>query len=230
MIVAKENFEKRQLQTRAVCQTVPKAVLGKVFAVLLVGVLVAACTVKIFPEHEPAIIDGLNSLNAQGLTFFVSLACIPKEGAKASFEVMAKDCVGADSFSQRKNTYDELIGVAESVIQLVNTRPQPQPFMARFFGISREDEARKAVSSSETGSSDTAEIASRVTKEDVQTALIKAFDAPTDNALETLITNLRRMRDRDKSKGLKIGAAIGHKKLFALSMRNALTFEMALNR
>ena len=86
------------------------------------------------------------------------------------------------------------------------------------------------MSSSETGSSDTAEIASRVTKEDVQTALIKAFDAPTDNALETLITNLRRMRDRDKSKGLKIGAAIGHKKLFALSMRNALTFEMALNR
>ena len=230
MLAAREIFAKRERRARATRRPAPHVILGKVLVAVLLAGLVGACTVRFFPEHEPAIIDGLKGLNAQGLTFFESLACIPKEGAKASFQVMANECVKADSFAQRKNTYDELIGNAQAVIQLVISRPQPQPFMARFFGISRKDEARKAVSSSETASPSDPEGASRVTKEDMQKALLKAFDAPTDDALETLVAELRRMRDKDMAKGLKVGAVIGHRTLFVLSMRNALTFEMALNR
>ena len=72
MIAAREYVAERDPLAPNNCQTVSRARFGVLLAAVLAAVFVGGCAIRFFPEHEPAIIDGLKDLNTQGLTFFES--------------------------------------------------------------------------------------------------------------------------------------------------------------
>lgn len=196
---------------------------------LLVLGLLQGCTVRLHPEYEPTIVNGLNELNIEGLSFFVSLDCLPDDIDESSFLDLANSCTDADTFDARKKAYDDLIGQAQAVIALVEYRPEPAPLMSRLFGSGLEQPARQQVEAKLQTADDATNVGTLV-RGQTSDALMKAFDAPTDDAMKTLIVFLQRMRAEDKEEGLKVGDAVAHYRAFTVAMRNALTFEMALDR
>ena len=94
-------------------------------AVVLAAVLLAACTARLAPEHEPVIVQGLASLLGETETLLAAAA----NGTRMK-----------DYASQRKNRYAALRSKARALLVLIDARPEPKPALLRWLGLSRADD------------------------------------------------------------------------------------------
>ena len=93
-----------------------RCVLLVFFACLL---LLVGCTVKLAPDFDRAILDGLIKTNEQTLVHFAAVSL----GVKSA------------NFGEREATYNSLIGKFDALRIQVLSRPTPQPMLARLLGI-----------------------------------------------------------------------------------------------
>ena len=103
-------------------------IVPRMAVVVFAAVLLAARTVRLAPEHEPAILFGLTNLSSETET----LLTVAVNGTEKK-----------DYESQRKNQYAALIGNAQALLGLISSRPKPNPALLRWLGISRADDAQK---------------------------------------------------------------------------------------
>lgn len=187
---------------------------------LAVVMALSGCSVRFHAAHEPAIIGGLSSLNSEAIAFLASLC--PQDPATMEQKT---NCTSESSFAQRKPTYDKIVAKAQTVKALVLARPQPKPFIARWFGAESADDARTAIAASPKLSTDGA-----LSTADANRAVLKAFDAPTDEAVDEIAAIFSRLAQKDAQHGLEAGRIAAASLAYRVEMRNALTFEMALDR
>ncbi|MDF3196929.1 hypothetical protein [Pseudomonas sp. 1928-m] len=86
-----------------------KSVIVKLPVIALMCALVVGCAIKLAPEYDKAIVDGLKDNSKKVLVLFASIS----NGS------LTEDYPG------RKNTYDELIGAFESLKVMAEARPVP---------------------------------------------------------------------------------------------------------
>lgn len=108
--------------------------ISRTSAAAFAAVLLTACTAKLAPEHEPAIVQGLTNLLGETETLLVAAA----NGTEME-----------DYASQRKNRYAALIGKAQALQELIDLRPEPKPALLRWLGVSRADDIPRDASRSE---------------------------------------------------------------------------------
>ncbi len=92
-------------------------------------ILLAACTVRLAPDFDRGILNGLIKANEQTLVHFAAVSAGVTSG----------------TFQKREATYNGLIGQFDAVRVQVLSRPTPRPMIAKLLGIgvsqgSRPDE------------------------------------------------------------------------------------------
>lgn len=172
--------------------------ISRVSVVVLAAVFLAACTVRLAPEHEPAIVQGLTSLSSDTETLFAAVA----NGTRM-----------ADYESKRKERYAALVGKARALLVLIDARPEPKPAMLRWLGISRADDIKQDADQSQQFWQD-----------------LKTLDVPTDNQLEWFIEELGRMEQSDAATNLPKPAIRAFSIPIRRALKNAIVYEMALDR
>lgn len=85
-----------------------------VFAALLTG-----CAVKLAPDYDKSIVDGLIKANVETLTL---MAGISKGADKATF-------------TDREEIYNKIIGQFDALLAQVAARPEPRSLVAEWFGL-----------------------------------------------------------------------------------------------
>lgn len=170
----------------------------RISTVLILVLAVSACTVRLAPEHEPAILQGLGSLSTATESF---LASVP-EGTKK-----------ADYAAKRQGQYAKLIGAARGLLVLVDARPEPKPAFLRWFGFSSADEIRADAGQENSLWDD-----------------VKSLDVPTDDQLNWYIDEIARMQSADAKSDLPAGAIKAFSKPIRRALKNAIVYEMALDR
>ena len=93
-------------------------------AILVTGLVLAACSVQLAPDYEQPIVDGLNDFNAAILTHMASVSDGTEPGLNA----------------EAQKVYDSLEGQGMALMMLIEARPTPKPAIARLFGASRADD------------------------------------------------------------------------------------------
>ena len=165
---------------------------------VFVAVLLTACTARLAPEHETAIVQGLTNLLGETETLLAAAA----NGTQMM-----------DYASQRKNRYATLRGKARALLVLINSRPEPKPVLLRLLGVSQVDDISKDANQSEQLLQD-----------------LKTPDVPTDDQLEWFIEEIRRMEQADAKADLPKTAIDTFSKPIRRALRNAIIYEMALDR
>ena len=107
-----------QCSTPAFASTIRAIAMRWLTVVMVVGVL-TGCAVKLAPDYDKSIIDGLGNLNQEIMTFFASVS----NGTKAQ------------TFSEREATYNAIIGKLDALKIQSDARPTPQPYILQVFGI-----------------------------------------------------------------------------------------------
>jgi hypothetical protein len=97
-------------------------------ALLLVAAL-AGCAVKLAPDFDRLLLDGLTKANKDTLVFFSSIS----GGTKPA------------GYKARAPTYDTLIGTFEALRAQANARPAPNPGVLRNIGIGSSVDLSKIV-------------------------------------------------------------------------------------
>jgi len=172
--------------------------LNSFFCLLLAALLVSGCTVRLAPEHEPAIVDGLKTLSVATSTLLGKMKAGTK---KADFE------------KERKSFYDEIVGQANGLLLLIDVRPEPKPAVLRWLGMASADDLTKKSSQDANLWTD-----------------IKKLDVPTDDQINWLLEEVARMKNADKNSDLPPEAIRAFSKPILRALKNALTYEMALDR
>ena len=88
-------------------------------AVLACLLLMAACTVRLAPDFDRGILDGLIKANEQTLVLFAAVS----SGVKSN------------TFRDRVATYNGLVGRFDAARVQVLSRPAPQPMISQLLGI-----------------------------------------------------------------------------------------------
>ncbi len=89
---------------------------------LCVGVLfmaLAGCAIKLAPDYDKSIVDGLVAANKETLTLFASVS----EGAQAA------------TFDQREDTYNSIIGQFDALRLQISARPVPRSLFDKWFNL-----------------------------------------------------------------------------------------------
>lgn len=160
--------------------------LVKSLAVLWIFFL-SACTAQLAPPYDKAIADGLVSVNQQAMTLFASVS----------------SGTGSDSYPQRDNTYNTLIGALDALALQAKSRPIPKT------SVNEKVKAllgKRGVSFPETG------------------------DAPSAAALEQISITFAKMRDTDKKQGVTAFEVAAFKGQVMIYLDQALTYENFLMR
>jgi hypothetical protein len=84
---------------------------GAFLAVLTVAILGSGCAIKLAPDYDKAIFDGLTKINEDAMTLFASVS----SGAPQS------------TYPRRQATYDGLIGQLDAVRIQIDARLSPSP-------------------------------------------------------------------------------------------------------
>lgn len=165
------------------------------FLVIFVAVFVlTSCAVKLAPEYDKSIINGLAKANTETLTLFAGIS----DGAEK------------DTFSQREKAYNSIIGQFDALRVQVSARPTPRSLIAEWFGLGTPD----------------------VTTEG-EIENIGLLKAPTADILQEIVNTLIRMRETDQKGTLskqKMAGEGGFPNSYEISIRQALTYEKALER
>jgi hypothetical protein len=157
-------------------------------AALAIGlVLLSACAVKLAPDYDKSVVDGLGAVNEQMMTFFASVS----GGTQA------------ETFDQRQDTYNTVIGKLEAIKIQADARPEPRSFLSQVYG------------GGETPAS----------ADDVE-----QLKAPTGASITEMVEGMTTMRDTDRSQGLTPIEVTAFKQSIMISMDQALTYEKALER
>jgi hypothetical protein len=80
-----------------------------IFLLVAVGLAGSGCTIRLAPDYDRAIVDGLSTANEEAMTLFAS----------------ASSGLGARPFSTREASYNSVIGKVEAVRVQVDSRPAP---------------------------------------------------------------------------------------------------------
>lgn len=100
---------------------------GGVFAVAgvaLVLLLVAGCAIKLAPNYDKTIVDGLTKANQDTLILFASVS----SGTTAA------------TFPDREATYNDLIGAFDALRIQANARPTPRPYVLQILGLGHAED------------------------------------------------------------------------------------------
>jgi hypothetical protein len=147
----------------------------------------AACTTQLAPPYDKAIADGLVNVNQQAMTLLAAVS----------------SGTGSDSYPQRDNTYNTLIGALDALALQAKSRPIPKTSVNEkvkaFLG-------KRGVSLPETG------------------------DAPSAAALEQISITFAKMRDTDKKQGVTAFEVAAFKGQVVIYLDQALTYENFLMR
>ncbi len=156
---------------------------------LLVGWLLclAACATQLAPPYDKAIADGLVSVNQQAMTLFASVS----------------SGTGGDSYAQRDNAYNTLIGALDALALQAKSRPIPKTSVNEKV---KTFLSKRGVSLPETG------------------------DAPSAAALEQISISFAKMRDTDKKQGVTAFEVAAFKGQVVIYLDQALTYENFLAR
>jgi hypothetical protein len=95
--------------------------------VVVLALLVVGCTVRLAPNYEQPIVDGLNHFNVAIQTHLA----VVSEGTKKGLT------------EEQQKVYDGLKAQGKALIMLIEARPQPKSGFARWFGTSRADDISK---------------------------------------------------------------------------------------
>lgn len=107
--------------------------------------LLAACTIRLAPDFDRGILDGLIKANQQTLVHF------------AAVDSGVSPC----TFSEREATYNDFIGKFDAVRIQVLSRPTPRSMIAQLLGIGTSPDS-KPEGSNETLEAPTAEILKKI--------------------------------------------------------------------
>ncbi len=107
----------------------PATVLGQGRNLLLASfaclLLLTGCTVKLAPDFDRSIVDGLIKTNEQTLVHFAAVS----SGVEAA------------TFDRREATYNSLIGKFDALRLQVLSRPTPRPMVAKWLGIGSSEDS-----------------------------------------------------------------------------------------
>ena len=161
----------------------PSAV--RALGVILALLILPACAVKLAPDYDKTLVDGLTKVNEDAMTLFASVS----------------SGTTAESFPERRDKYNSLIGRVDALRIQSNARPVPRPLVAQVLAVGPNPSTPPEL-----------------------------LETPTTGILERLGGTLTSMRDHDKKVGLTPMLVVGFKRRFETSMDQALTYEKALQR
>lgn len=179
--------------------------------VLIAGALSSGCAIRLGPDYDKAIFDGLTKANEDAMTLFASVS---KGGAKATY-------------SSRKPAYDAIIGELDALSVQIQARSAPA-LPAIVGGLMPQHSPFDVPNLFPASSCFAAPATSPPAP--ANAAPNNALPVPTASAVRCLAFTITTMRDADARNG--IGAPVGglFKMRFAFFMTNALAYEKALNR
>ncbi len=153
----------------------------------------AACTIRLAPGYDKALLDGLQSANQDAMHLFAEAAADPSAAACQA---------------KRETEYTNLIGTLNALRVEALARPEPPPFSSQFLGIGQPNPNMTA---------------------DGVTTEIPVRGSPTPDILTTLVKTFTAMRKADCQFGVA-DTLPGFMNSYELSMKQALTYEKALER
>lgn len=152
------------------------------FVLLLVG-----CATQLAPNYDKAIVDGLTSTNIKLMEHCASVSSGTKK----------------DTYSEREETYNSLIGNLDALAIQIKARPMPDNKIIAKFNEYLEN---KGVD------------------------ILGVEEAPSATALENISKQIVMMRDTDKKQGITAIEAKLFKGNVVIYMDQALTYESFLKR
>jgi hypothetical protein len=89
----------------------------RLFALFAALVLVAGCALRLAPNYDQTVIDGLTATNIEAMELFASTS----------------GGVSKESYPARESKYNGLIGALDALRLQSSTRPVPRPVLAQVF-------------------------------------------------------------------------------------------------
>lgn len=90
----------------------------RLISLIALALALASCAIRLAPEFDRTILDGLINANQEAMVHFASVA----------------NGTSAGTFGKRKPTYDELIGKFDALRVQASARPAPRPVSAPILG------------------------------------------------------------------------------------------------
>jgi hypothetical protein len=88
-----------------------------VFAIFATWLLVAGCAIRLAPNYDQTVIDGLTAANIEAMELFAATS----------------GGVSKESFPAREDKYNSLVGALDALRLQSSTRPVPRPVLAQVF-------------------------------------------------------------------------------------------------
>lgn len=153
----------------------------------LVVLFLGACSTTLAPHYDQAIVDGLNSTSTGVMQLFASVS-----GGTTK-----------DTFAQRENTYNSLIGSLDALAIQASSRPIP-----------KNDVTRK--------------VNEYLQRHGIQ--ILNDGEAPSATAMTAISKTLAKMRDTDRKQGLTAFEVSAFKGQVVIYLDQATTYENFLQR
>ena len=154
---------------------------------LLMFLMLSACATQLAPRYDKALYDGITQTNTKIMELFASVS----------------SGTNANTFSERKATYNAVIGSIDALALQSKARPVPENSITEKVNKYLESRGIDALADGE---------------------------APSAASLEVISKNLVKMRDTDETKGLRPKAIAVFKNAILISMDQVLTYEAFLER
>ena len=152
-----------------------------------IWLLIAGCTTQLAPNYDKALVAGLTSVNSEVMALFASVSA----GTKP------------DSFPQREQKYNAVIGALDALAIQAAARPIPKS--------SATEAVNKALKNR-------------------GVAPLSDDEIPSATALRKISATVVKMRDTDKKQGVTAYEAQAFKNQATIYMDQALTYESYLER
>jgi hypothetical protein len=98
---------------------ITRTIAARWLAVVLAAGLLSACAVKLAPDYDKIIVNGLSSLNEEMMIFFASVS----GGTQAR------------TFGEREQSYNAIIGKLDALKIQAEARPVPRPYVFQILGV-----------------------------------------------------------------------------------------------
>jgi hypothetical protein len=188
-------------------------VLGYSLWIACAGMSLSGCAIKLGPDYDKAIFDGLTKANQDAMTLFASLS---NGGLQAKYP-------------SRKPAYDSVIGELDALsVQILARATPPTPALISTLITPSLSAPTVPAISAASSCYTPAPAAAPPAANSPSTA--PAQPSPTANAVQCMTFTMTTMRDSDAKRGMPAMLVAGFKMRFAFFMTNALTYEKALDR
>jgi hypothetical protein len=152
-----------------------------------IWLLIVGCTTQLAPSYDKALVTGITSVNSQVMALFASVST----GTKP------------DSFPQREQKYNEVIGALDALAIQAAARPIPKSTATEAMNKALKNRGVAPLSDDE---------------------------IPSATALRKISETVVKMRDTDKKQGVTATEAQAFKGQATIYMDQALTYESYLER